>query len=172
MANTEDLIRQLAGTFNKEGYVFILSEVSSVKVDDRTCNVIPVEGKSEDEIEEVQISADDGDGLILFPKVGSQVIVCISTTGRAFISMFSDVDDIQLRDNKFGGLVKIKELQDNLDTLKQYISDLQIAVQQGLTAVGIGTSANGGTGATAFQAAMAGKIIDFKDMENSNVKHG
>ncbi|NBR15974.1 MAG: hypothetical protein EBU01_15565 [Crocinitomicaceae bacterium] len=77
-----------------------------------------------------------------------------------------------LRNEDFGGLVKIKELEDNLKTLKTYIEALKTATSSGINAIGVGPAANGGTGKLAFETAMAGKIINLKEMENKNVQHG
>ena len=72
-----------------------------------------------------------------------------------------------------GGLVMIKELKENLDTLKDYIKNtLEPAIGDGFTAVGSSTAANGANGKTAFDLKTAAKVITLKDMENTNVKHG
>jgi hypothetical protein len=168
----KDTIMLAAGTYNKENMSFLLCSVVSVNVEDRTCVVTQIQGESESNIEDVKISAEDGDGFILFPTIGSNVLVALSERGPAYVLMFSDVDSIQLRDKTFGGLVKVKELNESLDSIKQYCADLKQAVFDGLTAVGAGGAANGATGAANFQASMVAKSIEIKDMENPNILHG
>lgn len=88
---------------------------------------------------------------------------------------FVDVTDdaVLLNGDGKGGLVMIKELKENLDTLKDYIKNtLEPAIGDGFTAVGSSTAANGANGKTAFDLKTAAKVITLKDMENTNVKHG
>ncbi len=79
-------------------------------------------------------------------------------------------DGIVINGGDFGGLVKIKELEDNLKQLKDYVVAMKDAVYSGINAVGVSTAANGPTGANTFNTQMATKTISFKDMENSKIK--
>lgn len=69
------------------------------------------------------------------------------------------------------GLVKLQELKDNLNSIKNYLSALKSAINTGLNGVGASTAASGAAGAAAFEVAMAGQTINFKNMENDKVKH-
>lgn len=69
------------------------------------------------------------------------------------------------------GLVKLQELKDNLNSIKNYLSALKSAISTGLNGVGASTAASGAAGAGAFEGAMAGQTINFKNMENDKVKH-
>lgn len=69
------------------------------------------------------------------------------------------------------GLVKLQELKDNLNSIKNYLSALKSAINTGLNGVGASTAASGAAGAAAFEGAMAGQTINFKNMENDKVKH-
>ena len=69
------------------------------------------------------------------------------------------------------GLVKLQELKDNLDSIKNYLSALKSAINTGLNGVGASTAASGAAGAAAFEGAMAGQMITFKNMENTKIKH-
>lgn len=69
------------------------------------------------------------------------------------------------------GLVKLQELNDNLNSIKNYLSALKSAINTGLNGVGASTAASGAAGALAFEGAMAGQMINFKNMENDKVKH-
>ncbi len=80
---------------------------------------------------------------------------------------------IQMNDGSLGGLVILQKVLDNLNALKNYIKQtLEPAVKNGIMAVGVGSAANGTTGATTFNSAVSAATIDFEDMENTNVKHG
>lgn len=72
---------------------------------------------------------------------------------------------------EFGGLVKIGELKNNLDQLKQFCEKMHASLPTAFSAIGVGSAANGTTGATSYSGAMAGNMITFSDMENKDVKH-
>lgn len=78
---------------------------------------------------------------------------------------------IQFNGESNGGLVKIEELRDSLDSLKTYCETMKGAVSAGINAVGAGTAANGATGAGAFDTAMAPASIKIENMENLKVTH-
>lgn len=69
-----------------------------------------------------------------------------------------------------GGLVKIEELRQSLESLKGYCEQLKMAITAGITKVGTGP-ADGPGGAAAFEGAMAGAAIRIQNMENEKVKH-
>ncbi|MDR3350355.1 MAG: hypothetical protein LBN98_01740 [Prevotellaceae bacterium] len=132
---------------------------------------------------------DNAEQLLITPKIGSYVLVTDLSGGNyrnlAVIS-YSEVtavnitigsmkatinaDGITFNDGTLGGLVKLQELKDNLDSLKEYVEAIHNALPSALSAIGVGSAANGGTGATSYQGAMAGKAIQIKDMENDKVK--
>lgn len=78
---------------------------------------------------------------------------------------------IRFNGEENGGLVKIGELRDSLNSLKNYCETLKEAVSAGLNAIGAGTAANGATGAGAFDTAMASSEIQIKNMENPKITH-
>lgn len=82
------------------------------------------------------------------------------------------IEEVSFNGDAFGGLIKLQELQDNLDALKSYCTSLKSAVANGLNAVGVSTAANGPAASASFNGEMASKVINFSDMENKTVKHG
>ena len=72
---------------------------------------------------------------------------------------------------ELGALVKIEELKENLESLKQYCESLKSAISSGLQNVGESTAASGTKGKAAFELAMSGKTIDIKDMADNAVLH-
>ena len=86
------------------------------------------------------------------------------------ISAELTADGIVLNGGSLGGLVILEKIKSNLDQLKKYVETMKSAVSSGLKAVGAGTAANGTTGASAFDGAMASASINFEDMENEKVK--
>ncbi len=121
-------------------------------------------------------------GLLIVPKVGSIVLVATieDKVTSSFIVSFSEVESINLtteaelhlNGDSFGGLVMKQELQDSLDSIKQYCESMHSAIANGLTSVGASTAASGAAGAAAYQAQMAASVITLKDFESKKVKHG
>lgn len=130
-----------------------------------------------------------GDGITAFPKVGSTVIICmiegvdtmyyVSCYGEidsyeikiGTIKFYMDKDVIKFNDGALGGIISKQPLINNLNSIKTFVTTMKTAISSGINAVGAGTAANGATGAAAFDAAMAGSIINFEDMEDTKVKH-
>jgi len=69
-----------------------------------------------------------------------------------------------------GGLVKLQELEQNLNSIKTYLSALNGAISAAFTAVGAGPSANGASGAASFNTAMSAQQINYASMENTKIK--
>ena len=120
-------------------------------------------------------------GILITPKTGSYVTVAdlSGDLTRIVVVGFSEVEKIEVNaDDKIvfngggnHGLVNIEELKNNLNTLKTYVETMKMAVSEGLTSIGAGPSANGVTGRTAFETAMASQSIHFDDMEDTKITH-
>lgn len=186
MSNLRNIIRQLAGNPASTARLMVC-EVKAVDQEARTVDVEPLDEGAP--LLGVNLQANQGNqvGLLQVPRVGSYVVVAtLSGYEAGVVVLMEDVERVEavvgdyslelsdegitLNGGRLGGLVKIQELQQNLNTLKTYCEGLSNAVKTGLTAVGVGTAANGGTGASTFQTAMSGQAIVFKDMENQYAK--
>jgi hypothetical protein len=112
-------------------------------------------------------------GYIPVPAVGSEVF-CVSegnSDSTFVIAVCSELDKIIFNGGNLGGLVNLQELKDNLDSLKQFIEAIHSTLPSAFNAIGASTAANGALGATSYQGAMAGKMVQFKDMEDKNILH-
>lgn len=165
------------------------AEVKSVDADKRTCVVVDTDDL---EWEDVLLGVAEGEGNWNKPTVGSMVMISIinNIDGAAYVSMFSEVDEVYmnckdgakfslqkdgnvyLNGDSFGGLVKLDELESNLDALKKYVETMNSAIGPAFSAVGAAMSANGAAGKTSYDTAMVGQSINFQNMENDKVKHG
>ncbi len=132
----------------------------------------------------------NNNGVILYPADGSDVIVGeVDGPGQYVLMRCSNlvkvnviiggssitITDglIQFNDGSLDGLPILSKIQDNLKAIHDYIfNTLQPAIGNGIAAVGVGSAANGTTGQTAFNTAVAGQDITFEDMENTNIKQG
>lgn len=80
-------------------------------------------------------------------------------------------DEIVFNGGGLGGLVQIKELKSNLNSLKTFVEAMHTAVPTAIAGVGAALAANGALGKQAYDGAMAGKSITISNMENPKVKH-
>lgn len=60
-------------------------------------------------------------GLLVLPKTGSNVYVSIVNNNPqwAFVSLFTEIEEIRLRGNDMGGLIKIEELIKRLNAIEK-----------------------------------------------------
>ncbi len=171
-----DLIRSIVNSNEKPQVLFCTVD----KVNGSTCDVTPV-SKNLATIKRVRLNTNSmGAGWRITPKVGSVVIVArLSQLNDAYVAMVSEVekaemaatDTIVFNGGVNGGIVKIKELEENLKALKEYVEAVHNALPTAFNAISSGSSANGLSGATSYSKDMAGKTIDFKNIENEKIKH-
>lgn len=160
--------------------------VQSVNADDAVAMVAPDDADEGFTLPVMLRSTVSGlKGIVVLPKVGSEVtfvlvdeaqFVLINTSELDKVKI--DVPELELSCDKVvinggdnGEMVKIKQLENNLDQLKKYCENLKTAITSGLNGVGAGTAASGAAGAQAFSLNFAGNSIVFKDMKDKKVTH-
>lgn len=164
-----------------DGFIF-QAVVKDVDMSKKTCTIV-TEGM-EDEIPGVLLQANinsDEDGIIPIPVKGSDAWCGLlnNDENQIFIVKCTQVEEyiINVKKTTFnkgknGGLVIVGKAKNNFEEVKKFIfQTLKNAIGTGFTGVGAGTSANGASGKSAFDGAMAAAQLDFEDMENTNVKH-
>jgi hypothetical protein len=165
----EELVQKLAGTYLKDLVSIVICEVDSVDKKERTCDCTPVNGNADTSIPSVRLCAENNDGFLVFPKVGSTVIVAFSTYNSAFVLMYSDVDSVQFMDGSFKGIVKVIELTEKLNNLETLVNNHLLAYNThthlGVTA---GFSASGITTPDTQHLTLTTK----SDIENPLITHG
>lgn len=174
MSVLKEAIRKLASDPMQPPQV-VVGKVRSVDWNEKTCVVEVEEGYDRLDVRLLATEGDSPNAFVMKPKVGSEVLVEMVEDNPAmtYVLAFTEVDELWLRGDAFGGLVKLAEVEHNLDELKVYVEALKAATQAAITAVGVGTAANGPTASSGtFEPAMAIQSINFQNMENPNVKHG
>lgn len=186
MDDVRSLIRRLAQD-GSEIYCKICT-VDKVYEESRSADVTPIDESAPILGVNLQASQESDKGLVVFPKEGSYVVVAFISEAVAAVVLTDEIDktlltigdtsleivdgSITINGGELGGLVVYGKLKESLDSLKSYCESLKTAIAAGITAVGIGTAANGTTGAQAFNQQMAGKTISISaDMENDKIKH-
>lgn len=109
--------------------------------------------------------------FMLVPALDSVVLATFMSKDTAFISLYSEVDSIQLRGDSLGGLIKIEELVDNLALLTARVDGIISALENATPA----PSPDAGAGLlTSIKLGLStiGPKEDFSNLENEKVKHG
>lgn len=171
MSILEALYAIIASYF-KANQIEIYSQVAKVtKVDksEYSCEIELLRGGKRKHAR-ITATLDNGSGIVVFPKQDSNVIVSFIDQTTVFIAKYSEIDEIIFFEGKNDGLVMIKELKDNLDSLKNYVETMNMALPAAFSAVGAAMGAVGANGANSYQTAMSTQKITFKDMENKKIK--
>lgn len=108
-------------------------------------------------------------GLVMIPKVGSQVIIGQMMTDQWYLLQASDIEELMLNGNSLGGLVDWPSAKQQLDKLSARVDLLYNAIK-----TGVPIPQDGGVG---YQNTMkmileAEQKEDFSELENEVVKHG
>lgn len=167
----EKAIKQLAGEAKMHT---LMCKVTGVDKQKCTCDAEPVNGSATRYSVRLRSVIDgSSSGVVLFPAVGSQVIIgAIESNMRNWmVIQYSEVDEVQLRGDAYNGLVKLDQLNQNLDTIKQYLQALVVNITTQLAAIDTPTFGVPTT-APAFQSSMEAVPLVFVNMENPKVKHG
>lgn len=163
----KEAIRAIVDT-NKE-INCVVCTVDSVDVTKKTCYCLPID-ESKADIVGARLMADNKTGFFLVPKVGSIVIVSYISNELTYVSMFSEVDEIQLNGDNFGGLVKIQELIDKLNNLENAFNQ-HLALYNTHTHAGV----TSGGSSTAIPSAVDTNVLTptvKTELENKTVNHG
>jgi hypothetical protein len=170
----QDSVRKLANISNVST---LACKVESVNINDKTCYCIPINGDAD--IPNVRIMAQNEKGFLLVPKVGSVVIISFLTDSDAYISMVSEVSEIQLNGDNYDGLVKINDLVTKLNNAENRINLIVTDLQAISIAAAATTTAPvlGSTLAGFINSAIANLAVPLTptikiDLENNTVKHG
>ena len=184
----------------------LICTVDTVDKDVRTVDCTPIDEGAHLLGVNLQANQESKFGVVVFPRVGSYIVVGFVAEGSAGVVLMTDdiesievvvsddssrmvidengaridvgdnisvevtKDGVVLNDGSLGGMVKLQELNSNLDQLKSYVETMKTAISTGLNAVGASTAASGAAGAAAFDLAMSAALISFQDMENKKVK--
>lgn len=145
----------------------VVCEVESVNLTDKTCYCIPVNGDAD--LQNVRLNADKKDGFLLIPKQNSLVVVSFINDNAGYISMVSEVDEIQLNGSTHDGLVKVTDLVTKLNNLENKVNTI-ISTFNTHTHV----ASSFGSPTTVPPTLITGTLTPTikTDLENNKVKHG
>jgi hypothetical protein len=173
MSNKSDIIKSLREITKSNSYSKTC-EVIQIDTSSNTCDVAPVDGSAH--IPNVRLNTSQT-GYLIIPKEGSLVDITFTDPDNAFVSMFSEVDDIKIKVSNeihlngdgLGGLIKISDLVGKLNDIEDLVNNLLTTLQS--TTIPLAPS---GTYPFAPLYATFQMLVNTQvnDIENDKVKHG
>lgn len=183
MSQIASIIRTLAG---RPTSILKVCEVTSLDRSTRTIDCLPLDETAP--ILGASLQADSGgtQGLTLYPRVGSLVIVgLVEGTPLGIILLADELDELEvqigdqqisitregitLNEGKLGGIVKIADLTSKLNTLERDLNTLKQALTSWTP-----VPQDGGASLKASVAPWAGRQIQLTrqgDYEDTKIKH-
>lgn len=159
-------IRELAK--DNEEIFSIICKVESVDLANKNCYCVPIDNKAD--LMDIKLIADNKKGFIIIPKVGSVVIVSMTSNSTGYISMFSEVEEIQLNGDNYGGLPQIQKLVEKYNVLEKSINDLKTVFTSWVPVPN-----DGGAALKTAITLWVGQVLNVtqkSELENTTVKHG
>lgn len=167
-------VQKMTGTFNIDTVYLVTGNVSSIDEAAGTCSVEAISGKAATNIDNVEFQTVISDGLLIIPKIGSEVKVIFSKYTTPFIVQYSDIDKIyigaeyvQFNEGNLGGMVKVIDLTTKLNNLENKVNAI-------LSTFNSHTHTSGGAGSptTPPIAPISGTLTPTQraDIENTLIK--
>jgi len=127
MSANSDIINSIRTITESSRPYAILCTVAFVDLENKLCDCEAVDGDAN--LLDVKLMADNKTGFYIIPVIGSKVYVTLRSEQTGYVSMFSEIEEIQLNGDDNGGLVKASDLitalnnsQNDMNTLKSIIS--------------------------------------------------
>ncbi len=97
----------------------LVCKVDKVDLDNRTCDVTPLDGSAE--VFDVRLQADEAasTGLMTIPKLETNVIVTFYNRNQAYLALVTEAEEIHLNGSENGGLIIIQNLVDKINNLEK-----------------------------------------------------
>ena len=163
-----EAIRTLSGV-DQLSYESMVCKVSEIDTTKFTCTCSPIDG-SADYIE-IPYNVGAVKGFVLEPKDGSYIALTTTSETTGFVSMVSEVNQIYLNGDNEGGLVKVQDLVDRLNDIKNVVNDL-ITKFNSHTHPYLNVTTPAFTSPTAMQEAGSVPNTTVSQLENTKIKHG
>jgi hypothetical protein len=112
MANIGDILR----AYTDPQLFSILAKVTAVDKTNNTIDCEPLDDSAE--LIEVRLQARSGKGMVLYPVVGSDVVVSFFSKDDAFVSMVGEVESVALESQNESLLQLLSDLLDEMGNLR------------------------------------------------------
>jgi hypothetical protein len=124
------------------------------------------------ELKDIRLcAADDPKAFIIVPAIGSVVYIQLSSPNEGIVVGVSEVDEVMLRGDAEGGLVKVNDLLTKLNNLENKVNTI-ITIFNAHTHpyVNVVTPAVTSASSTPVSGTLVPTVL--ADIENDKVKHG
>ncbi len=164
MSRIADYIKRLAEA-EEVGIEAFLGTVTSVDEDARTCDVQPLMDDAEFKNVWLQGSSESTEGVLVVPKVDSEVVciaiddfqaVVINTTSVEKVLIESPL--VQFNDGANGGLINISDLQTEIAKLNSSLNSLKTIIDSMIP-----VPSDGGA---ALKTALSAWVVETADLSN------
>lgn len=167
-------IRKMTGTYDADQVYLVTGKVTAINEAAGTCTVEAISGNATTELTNVEFQTVVSDGVLIIPRIDSEVKVLFSKYTDPFIAQYSEVEKIylsadlvQFEDGNLGGMVKVISLTDKLNTIENKINSI-------ITAYNSHTHSNGNAGAPTGTplTPISGSLTPTNrtDIENQKIK--
>jgi hypothetical protein len=169
MSAESDIRKAILEIAKSDNNFTFIANVDSVDIDSRTCDVTNI--GNELEYTNVMLQAYvSHSGIVITPKINSQVLVTMLSPTVGHVTMYSEVDIIALSGEGYGGIVKA-------DTLKTELDKTNALLNAVVTAFNNWTPTGTLADSTALKALITPLLVgkstgDYSDIKNNLVKHG
>lgn len=179
MSKAGQLIKKIAGTSDEGVHV-----CKVLTVEGATCNVEPLNGLAELHGVRLNCVTSSTAGIIITPKINSEVIVHQISKVDSYVAQFSEIDKIDIEIGAFkislngsemvfndgtnGGLIIISKLQTEIAKINASIATLKQATQTGLVAM---DGLVPGTSGIYIASTASMQQADLSDITNEKIKH-
>ena len=168
MSAESDIRRAIKAMFPDKRDNTFIAEVLSVDVNSRTCDVSNIDNDLDYNNVMLQAYVSHS-GIVVFPKVNSQVLVTMINETLGHVTMYSEVDLITMNGDSYGGIVKADELKIQLDKTNEVVNAIVSAITTFVPLPGDGGLAL----KTLAISSLTGKTTGiYTNIENDNIKHG
>ena len=121
--NVAEILFDIFRLFLKEEELY--SRIGTVVSVDEASKTVKVSLVNGEDIDDVRLQQVPGDlGILLKPAVDSLVIVAFTDNTTAYVSMFSELEELVFQNGVNGGLIKIDDLVTKLNDLNTKYNDL------------------------------------------------
>lgn len=173
-----EMIKKMAGLNKVDQVTYVDAEVVSVDTASRTCVCEVTLGETSYVLPDVRLMAAVGDGILIVPKIDSDVKIIFSALNEPFVCQYSDVEkvvidantSISFNDGSFGGVLKAAELVADINNIKKDINNLKQAFSSWVVIPNDGGAALKTAATTWFGESIPD--TNLSDVVNNKVTHG
>lgn len=166
-------IQKMTGTYNIDTVYLVTGKVTEVNEASGTCTVEAISGNASTEIQNVEFQTVVSDGVLIIPRVDSEVKVLFSKYTDPFVVQYSEVekmylsaDLVQFNDGQLGGMVKVISLTDKLNAIENKVNSIIASFNSH-----VHTSGGAGSPTTTPTSPISGTLTPTNrtDIENTTI---